>query len=251
MSDFGRSRMLHVAVCDDDKNLLSYLEEKIESWAEAAGEACSVELYQSAEAFLFAWEEKKDVDVLLLDIEMPGIDGIELARSLRHKGERISIIFVTGNPEFALEGYELEAVSYLVKPVKEELLRAALDRAQKQRKNRPVLLAALSGGAIERIYVSDICCLESEGHDTVIWKRGGERIICKMGIQQLEQELSGLSEAFFKPHRSFFIHLEWVEKIGKKDVYLDGQICVPIARGRWEALNQAYLAYYRKRAYNS
>ncbi len=239
--------MLRVAICDDDERLLHYLAKKVESWAEKRREACSAELYLSAEAFLFAWEEKKNVDVLLLDIEMPGIDGMELARTLRRKGERLSILFVTGNPEFALEGYELEALSYLVKPVKDELLFAALDRAARQREERPVLLAALPGGEVQRIYVPEICCLESEGHDTVIWKKGGERLVCRMGMKQLEQELFGVSEGFFKPHRSFLINLERVEKIGKKDVYLENQLCVPIARGRWEALNQAYLQYYRNR----
>ena len=96
--------MLRIAICDDDKRLLEVLEREVRSWAKERQEICSVELFITAEAFLFAWEEKKDMDVLLLDIEMPGMDGMELARLLRGKGDRTEIIFVTGIPDYAPEG---------------------------------------------------------------------------------------------------------------------------------------------------
>ena len=71
----------------------------------------------------------------------------------------------------------------------------------------------------------------------------------KMGIQQLEQELENCSDAFFKPHRSYFINLAHVERIGKKDVRMGNQLLVPIARGKWEPLNQAYLRYFRGQSF--
>lgn len=96
--------MLHLAICDDDGRTLDYLAGETADWAKAEGEACCVERYVSADAFLFAWEERKDTDILLLDIEMPGTNGMALARRLKQLGNPVSIIFVTGNPEFALEG---------------------------------------------------------------------------------------------------------------------------------------------------
>ena len=134
----GKPEMLHLAVCDDDMRTLEYLAGEAGNWAEAEGRACSVERYASADAFLFAWEERKDTDILLLDIEMPGTDGMELARRLRQLGNPVNIIFVTGNPDFALEGYDLEAVSYLVKPVKKDRLWAALGRAGERVRDREI-----------------------------------------------------------------------------------------------------------------
>jgi len=238
--------MLHIAICDDDKVLLEDLRREVELWAKESREACSVELFATADAFLYAWEEKKAVEVLLLDIEMPGMDGMELAKKLRQKGEQISIIFVTGNPGYALEGYDLEAVSYLMKPVKRERLFSALGRAKERAGSREALLVALSAGEVERVYVADICFLESEGHETILRKRDGTSLACKMNLQQLEKELEEKADTFFKPHRSYFINLSYVERITKKDVRMEGGALVPIARGKWEALNQAYMSCFRR-----
>ena len=241
--------MLHVAVWDDERTALQELAEEVRRWAEAEGEACSVETFASADAFWFVWEERKDLEVLLLDIEMPGMDGMELARRLRQAGEPIGIIFVTGNPDFALEGYDLEAVSYVMKPVRRERLHAALSRARERMARRAAVLLPLSGGELERLYIADICCLESDGHASIVWKKDGTKLVSKMGIQQLEQELENCSDAFFKPHRSYFINLAHVERIGKKDVRMGNQLLVPIARGKWEPLNQAYLRYFRGQSF--
>ena len=78
--------------------------------------------------------------------------------------EPIGIIFVTGNPDFALEGYDLEAVSYVMKPVRRERLHAALSRARERMARRAAVLLPLSGGELERLYIADICCLESDQH---------------------------------------------------------------------------------------
>lgn len=239
--------MLHVAICDDDKVLLKELEREVELWAKERQLTYTVELFATGDAFLFSWEEKRDIDILLLDIEMPGMDGMELAKRLRQRGERISIIFVTGNPDFALDGYDLEAVSYLVKPVKRDRLRAALDRAVRLSGSREALLVSVSAGEMEKVYVSELCLLESMDHETVLYTRDGGSIVCKEPLRQLEQELAGKQDAFFRPHRSYLINLGFVERITRKDVQMENGMLIPIARGKREELNQAYMRYFRRR----
>nr|WP_275564699.1 LytTR family DNA-binding domain-containing protein [Acetatifactor aquisgranensis] len=99
------------------------------------------------------------------------------------------------------------------------------------------------------MYLSDICCLESDGHDCILWKSDGGKLVCKSGIRQLEQELMETGHSFFKPHRSYCISLEHVERIGKKEIRMDNRMTVPIARGKWEELNRAYMEYFRRQSF--
>lgn len=124
----------------------------------------------------------------------------------------------------------------------------ALNRARERGAHREAILAPLSAGEVEKVYLSDICCLEGSGHETLIWKRDGGSLSCRTGLRQMEQEIEERSEAFFKPHRSFLINLGRVDKIGKKEIRMENRMLVPVARGKWEPLNQAYMAYFRREA---
>ncbi|MDE7298388.1 MAG: response regulator, partial [Lachnospiraceae bacterium] len=110
-----------VAVCDDDEEQLRYISCLLKEWGTAR--QCPVEIgkYRSAESFLFGYEEKP-CDLLLLDIEMKGQSGMELARQLRAKKDRLPIVFSTGYSEYMPEGYEGEALHYMLKPLKKEKL---------------------------------------------------------------------------------------------------------------------------------
>ena len=135
-----------------------------------------------------------------------------------------------------------------MKPVKRQRLWAALDRARERIAHRAAIIVALFGGEVEKVYLSDICCLEGSGHETLIWKRDGGSLSCRTGLRQMEQGIEERSEAFFKPHRSFLINLGRVDKIGKKEIRMENRMLVPVARGKWEPLNQAYMAYFRREA---
>ena len=113
-----------IAICDDDAGQAARLQSDVTDWAHGA---CAVTCFPSAEAFRFAGDT--DWDILLLDVEMPGMSGIDLAKRLRGAGCRAEIIFITSHFECMAEGYEVDALHYLVKPVPAEKLRAVLDRA--------------------------------------------------------------------------------------------------------------------------
>ena len=137
---------LQFAVCDDraeDSGLISRL---CAQWARQAGAELELEVFPSAEAFLFRYAEKKDFDVLLLDVEMTGMDGVELARTVRRDDESVQIVFVTGYDRYIALGYEVSALHYLVKPVKEEKFFEVLTRAvSRLTRNEPFLTLELPG----------------------------------------------------------------------------------------------------------
>ena len=103
--------------------------------------------YPSAKAFLFAYEEKKCCDILLADIEMDGINGVEMAERVRLEDDSIQIVFITGYPDYMSRGYDVSALHYLLKPLSEEKLSEVLDRAMKniERKGRRLILSTDEG----------------------------------------------------------------------------------------------------------
>ena len=240
--------MLYLTICDDEDLQLSLLESYVREWARERRYEAEITLCRNGEEFLFQWEEKREIDILLLDIDMPGLDGLSLARKLRGRGEEIQIIFVTGLPDYALEGYEVEAVSYLLKPVKKERLFCCLDRARERcGREEPVLLLEMPGG-MARVRCKDVCYLESAAHDTEVHSvSGAGPFRCKTGIRQMEERMGETGQPFFRTHRAYLVNLAYVSRIGRREVVMDNGETLPVAKNRWEALNRAYLEYYTVR----
>lgn len=129
-----------IAICDDSDADRQYVLSMVERWAVSAGHIVHTDTFTSAEDFLFHYEEEGDYDILLLDIEMGAMDGVTMAKQLRKNNDTLQIVFITGYSDYILEGYEVAALHYLMKPVKEEKLRAVLHRAaEKLSKNEKVL----------------------------------------------------------------------------------------------------------------
>lgn len=122
---------LNIAIIDNDALFRKSIAASVDKWAKKSKISAAVNEYSSAEAFLFAYEEKKDYDLLLLDIEMAGISGVEMAERIRREDETIQIVFITGYPEYMCRGYDLSALHYLLKPVSDEKLSEVLGRAMK------------------------------------------------------------------------------------------------------------------------
>ena len=131
--------MYRCAVCDDNGADAAFVVSLIDKWNQENGNERAIyktEVFPSAEAFLFAYEENQEYDILLLDIEMGGMSGVELAKRLRQMGAGLQIIFITGYMDYISEGYDVEALHYLIKPVTGEKLGEVLDRAMERIKTR-------------------------------------------------------------------------------------------------------------------
>lgn len=121
----------------DEPNQISQMKTLLHEWSTNNNTEIETHEYSSVEQFLFDYESNA-CDLLLLDIEMTGLNGTELAKSLRAKGDLLPIVFITGFSEYMSDGYDVEALHYLLKPVKKEKLFAVLDR----------YIAKCSGGSV-------------------------------------------------------------------------------------------------------
>ena len=239
--------MLHLVICDDEPSQLALLEAYVRQWAGEKKTDIKISQCRNAQQFLFLWEEERAVDIALLDIDMPGMNGICLAHKLRSEGERLPIIFVTGLTDYVLEGYDVEAVSYLLKPVRKDKLFACLDKAaDRRRKEEPSLLLEMPGGTA-RLRLKEICYVESTAHDTLVYRAcGGEGLRCRTGIRQLEESLCVAGGSFFKIHRSYLVNLGQVTGVGRETAALAGGREVPVSRTQYQALNRAFIRLFRR-----
>ena len=230
-----------IALCDDAPADRAYMEKRVKLWAEERAVSAAVETFPSAEAFLFRWEEMRDWDILLLDIEMGDMDGVTLAKKLRQLREGAQIVFVTGYPDFAAEGYEVDALHYLMKPVSDEKLFAVLDRAVQRLERAAPTLLVTAEGQTHRLPVDSILYVEAFAH-TCRLTTVSEVLEVRMNFSRLEKQLGA---AFVRCHRSYLAGLKYVRAIGREQVTMDDGSLLPLARNRWRTVNDAFLAYYR------
>lgn len=231
--------MYRLAICDDNPADIAYLENILEGWAEDTGAALKTESYPSAEAFLFQYEEDGPFDLLLLDIEMGKMSGVELARRIRHKDRLVQIIFITGYMEYIAEGYDVEALHYLLKPVTGEKLRSVLDRAAERLKARERQLRLTVPGGVIRMPLCEIRFLEVRRNYVTVY--GEEECVVKKTLNELEEELD---ERFFRTGRSHIVNLHYVRRITRTQVILKDGRELPLSRKFYEDINRAMIHYF-------
>ena len=232
---------LSIAVCDDNETDLQYVTGMVNTWAMQERIPVSVRTFPSAEAFLSHYAENKDYDILLLDVEMGNLNGIDLAKKIRAGNDRVQIVFVTGYPDFMAEGYEVSALHYLMKPVKLEKLAEVLNRAAAlSQKERPYLLVSSEREMI-RIFFDDIYYAESEGHYMIVHTKQAQYRV-RMTVSGL---MDALDEGFYRCGRSFVVSLRHICRITKSEIFLENQVALPLGRGQYDEINKRMIRYLR------
>lgn len=230
--------MYTIAICDDINKDTQYLASVVQSWAQEQKVSVNIEMFPSAESFLFHYDEKKDYDILLLDVEMKNISGIELAKQIRSMDHRVEIIFTTSHFELSGEGYEVDALHYLIKPIAETKLMEVLSKAARKLSVEPPSLVIVCNGETVKILEPDILYIESFRHYVVVHTQSTE--------YKLKENLSALkgklSSDFYQTHRSYLVSLKHIRKISRTAVWLDCGSEIPLARGKYDDVNRAFIA---------
>ena len=227
---------LNFAICDDSIIDSNYVKELVINWSTKRKYQVNINVFPSAEAFLFHYEENKNYDVLLLDIEMGKMDGVTLARKIRSSNKSVQIIFITGYSDYIAEGYEVEALHYLMKPLKEEKLYDVLERAlSKVIQNEKSIVLNLSD-EIVRIPLHEILYIDVDRNYITV--HANKDYIIKKTLSEIEKELD---ERFFRIGRSAIVNLKFINRVTKQDVYLSNGVTLQLPRGIYEALNRAII----------
>ena len=230
--------MLKIAICDDEQPIRDYLKKLTEKCTDA-----QVHVFANGEELL---SDPTVYDIILLDISLnrkPDSgkpNGMEVAKKIRETSDVI-IIFVTALKEYVFEGYEVQAVRYLLKPMQQEKVFELLDLARQNLQEQPSLILNCADEK-KKLYLSQIAAIEAQGHYLIFHTTTGQ-------LQQkasLSSLAGHLGDSFVMSHRSFYVNLAHLLRISRTECTLDTGLTVPVSRGAYKNLNEQFILYYRK-----
>ena len=228
-----------LAVCDDDAQQREHLQEIVTIWSEKNRHLVDLKKYADSKSFLFDYSEERDFDILLLDIEMPGINGIELAKTVRKDNATVQIIFVTGYYDYFSDGFDVSALHYLIKPVNERKLFPVLDKAADNLSYRQRSVLISTADADIKVSLADIIYVESENvHIIVHTVNGNYRT--RISLAKFSEQLD---DTFVKVHRSFVVGLKYIKKITRTEITMLSGDIVPISRGMYDEVHSAIVKH--------
>lgn len=227
-----------VAIVDDSEADARFVRDILTDWAADRQVCVHVQVFPSAESFLFRYAEDKDWDILLLDIEMGAMDGVTMAKRVRRDNEAVQIIFITGYSDYIAEGYEVAALHYLLKPVDRGKLLSVLDRAMEKRKQQERCLILESAGELTRLPFYEIRYLDVRQNYVTVHAKADHTV--KRTLGDFEKELDS---RFCRVGRSMIVNLDFVQRVTKTEVRLSDGTVLPLPRGAYEPLNRAIIQH--------
>ena len=236
--------MIRCCICDDRPEDLSLLLEYAGAFSRAHPDLpLRTETFSSAGALLEAVRQRGGFDLYLLDVLMPGLNGLELARRLREQGDWGEILFLTVSREFAVDAFQVRAAGYLLKPVQQESFDREVLRCARTLLplDGPSLFLRTRDG-VRRVRHREITLIESFDHHRMVCLADGASLQVTATLSSLWQQLqpTGL---FFRPHRAYLVNLEYVSGFSCTELRLTDGRRVPISRKLYAGLKEAYLRF--------
>ena len=226
---------MKIAICDDEKIFLQDLQQKI--YGIISGLDCEVRPFSSAEALLSSQEA---YDLIFLDIEMGGLDGMSAARKLRETDTSTPIVFLTSHTEMAIDGYEVNAFRFLKKPVEDAKLKQTLQDIQLMKASQKGVLIKSEGEEIV-IIPSEILFLESDNNNIRIVTTSGS-YTTRMKLGDAIDMFNGIVDTIRKVHRCTAVNLDHVARLRDREAVLDEGSVIGISR--------SCLASFKKELYD-
>jgi len=233
--------LLRFVICDDERVERDYLTEIVKEWATKREQLVVIASYESAESLLFAYEDDKAIDIMLLDIQMKAMDGVNLAKQIREDNAQVQIVFITGFPDFIAEGYEVGALHYLMKPIKAAKLYEVLDRALAKLVKNDLTLIVQINDTLERLLLKDIVYFEAAAHKVLIRTKKALFEV-RANISDLEKSLN---EDFIFCHRSYIVNLGYIQGLKKNELILINGESIPLSRRLSKEVNLAFITYHK------
>lgn len=239
--------MIRIAICDDNKEQLELIKAACDQYfLENNRYKAEVFSFDNPLSFLEGIEKSGGYDAVLLDICMPGMSGMDLARAIRTRGEKTEIIFLTASSEFALEAYSVQAVHYLLKPVSQKQFDEAMNRALAKLAAVPVKRILVNGeeSSVFSIEIGDILYVESFRNYRSIYTKKGIYNETKRNLSAIQEELAlRCPGQFISPYRGYVVNLDAVASISVEGIILKTGATIPIKSGSFRKLKDSFFEW--------
>lgn len=233
--------MLKIAICDDDIRELSRIAKLINRYQEEKKFSLKYEAFSSVIELLENMRSSS-YDILLLDILMPGLNGMQAAREIREFDNEIKIIFLTSSPEFAVESYAVDAHYYLMKPGTEEKLFPILDKLFFDAQRAAQALHIKSSSGMMRIPFNKLEFLEVMNKKLSFHLTDGSVKEIYGSLSDFETQLI-CREEFIKVHRSYIVNMGCIQELSSKELTTYTRQRIPTSRLVYGKVRQAYMEY--------
>ncbi len=237
--------MIKFAVCDDNKTDRDYIHKLVRQFLSTCSDDFDycISRFSDAASLLSDINEGNSYDILILDVLLPGCDGIELAKKIRQQDADCMIIFLSVSSEFAISSYDVGAFYYLLKPIRQDKLSKVLSKALSKLHNKSArTLGIKTPAGIEGIRYCDILYIESMDHKQILHKKDGGIVIFYARISDIFKTLS-VDRCFVMPHRSYIINLNFASAISSKDIILLEKIKIPVSKKNYPHIKKVYLDF--------
>lgn len=219
--------MIRIALVEDEPSYVDTLREFLARYERERGERLRVSVFSDGDEIALGY--RSDYDVILMDIEMRFMDGMTAAEEIRKVDPEVVIIFITNMAQYAIRGYAVDALDYVLKPVSYFAFSQRLERAigRMKRRARRYMTIAIRGGA-RKLDISRILYVESQGHN-LVFVTDGEEHTATGTIREVEEKLE--SFGFFRCNKGCLVNLEHVDGVRDGCAIVGGH-ALPISRGR-------------------
>lgn len=231
--------MIRIAIVEDEDDYVSQLTDYLKKYEKTIGEDLNVTIYRDGDGIIEKY--KPQYDIILMDIHMKFVDGMTAAEEIRKVDSKVIIIFITNMTQYAIRGYEVDALDYILKPVSYFAFCERLGRAISRLKRRSSNFITLTvKGGILRLDTSDIYYVESQGHNLIYHTGSGEHISSGT-MKSAEEQLANFG--FSRGNKSYLINLEHVEGVQDKCAQVKGD-SLQLSRPRYNAFMQDLAKYW-------
>jgi DNA-binding LytR/AlgR family response regulator len=211
--------MIRIAIVEDEKNYQEQLIEYLRKFEQERGEDIEIETFSDGDEIVENY--KAQFDIILMDVQMRFMDGMTAAEEIRKLDSEVVIMFITNAAQYAIKGYAVDALDYVLKPISYFSFSQRLNRAverMKKRETKTMTIRLKSG--VTRLEVSDIYYVESQGHKLIFRTNKGEYVAAGT-MKELEDELSSFH--FYRVHKGYLVNLEHVEGMKESSAVVKGE----------------------------